>query len=89
MSVLMALHYNFDTIEVRVHFGANGCIRVQLEWSGGHRSGDNSAVDQKIRIIQTVGRAIIDSRVQVNLRAGRVLQAIVYIMPNHLYNTDS
>ena len=85
----MALHPNFDTIAVRVHFGANGCIRVQLEWSGGHRSGDNSAVDQKIRIIQAAGRAIIDSRVQVNLRAGHVLHAFVNIMSNHLYNTDS
>lgn len=26
----MALHSNFDTIEVRVHFGANGCIRVHF-----------------------------------------------------------
>ena len=26
----MALHSNFDTIAVRVHFGANGCIRVQF-----------------------------------------------------------
>ena len=27
---LMALHPNFDTIAVRVHFGAAGCIRVQF-----------------------------------------------------------
>ena len=26
----VALHPNFDTIEVRVHFGANGCRRVQF-----------------------------------------------------------
>jgi len=26
----MALHYNFDTIAVRVHFGASGCIRVRF-----------------------------------------------------------
>ena len=26
----MALHPNFDTIAVKVHFGANGCIRVQF-----------------------------------------------------------
>ena len=28
--ISMALPGNFDTIEVRVHFGANGCIRVQF-----------------------------------------------------------
>ncbi len=27
---LMALHPNFDTIAVRVHFGASGCKRVQF-----------------------------------------------------------
>ena len=26
----MTLHGNFDTIAVRVHFGANGCIRVHF-----------------------------------------------------------
>ena len=26
----VALHCNFDTIAVRVHFGASGCIRVQF-----------------------------------------------------------
>ena len=26
----MALHPNFDTIAVRVHFGANGCIGVHF-----------------------------------------------------------
>jgi len=26
----VALHPNFDTIAVRVHFGAKGCIRVQF-----------------------------------------------------------
>ena len=30
LTVLMALQGNFDTIEVRVHFGAAGCIRVHF-----------------------------------------------------------
>lgn len=30
MTDLMALHPNFDTIAVRVQFGANGCVRVQF-----------------------------------------------------------
>lgn len=30
LSERLALHGNFDTIAVRVHFGANGCIRVRF-----------------------------------------------------------
>ena len=28
--MVVALHGNFDTIAIRVHFGAKGCIRVQF-----------------------------------------------------------